>query len=675
MATRTISDAGGDWNTTAAWFEGVVPVAADDVVATGTSGNLVVTASSVCRSFVMTNYVGTLSGIGTWSVGDGTAGAFTLVSGMTITYTGALTFISTVTGNNITLDTKVLASAIVFNGVGGVWTLQDTFNNGTSNITLARGTLDTNGVTVTSGVFSVHGVNTRVLTLGASTVNCTTWAATTVTLLTFNVNTSTINIYGALTQSIFLGGGLTYNNVTFNSTADGTTQYSVDISGANTYANLTITGSATKYQRYGVYGTQTITGTLTITGNSLVNRVLILTSIVGTAYLGNTTTLTAAVVSLSNVDFQDIAGAGVAAPFTGASIGNALGSSGITFTEATTRYAVVAGNWSAPETWSTTSGGIGGATAPLCHDTVILDANSAEGTYTADRVRVGADIDFTGFTRTLVSGANNEVHGSLTLGSGMATSGGSWKFLGRGSHTYDPAGRSLTIREIKMFGGTLTLQSDIVGNGTGYLYLGTFNANNKNLLFTGQFGIMDASVTLIMGSGTWEFTGSGTTWRNEYSGATVIPNTSTIKFTNNSATNKTFMGAGKTYYNFWNATAGAGTVDFTGSNTFNDIKINAGRTQRFTAGTTTTVTSLTATGAAGNLITLGSVTAATHTLKKAGAWESSNDYLSISYSTATPADTWYAGVNSTDGGNNSGWIFSEGFGINAGFWGRPGRIG
>ena len=172
MATRTISNAGGDWNTTAAWVEGVVPVAADDVVATATSGNLVVTDSSVCRSFVMTNYVGTLSGTGSWSVGDGTVGAFTLVAGMTRTYTGALTFVSTTTGNNITLGTKIMASAVEFNGVGGGWTLQATFNNGSaSNFRHTRGTLDTNGVTITCNNFISNSGNTRTLTLGASTIN------------------------------------------------------------------------------------------------------------------------------------------------------------------------------------------------------------------------------------------------------------------------------------------------------------------------------------------------------------------------------------------------------------------------------------------------------------------------------------------------------------------------
>lgn len=61
MATRTISDAGGNWNATATWVEGVVPTSADDVVATATSGQLTVNVGVSCRSIDLTNYSNTLT--------------------------------------------------------------------------------------------------------------------------------------------------------------------------------------------------------------------------------------------------------------------------------------------------------------------------------------------------------------------------------------------------------------------------------------------------------------------------------------------------------------------------------------------------------------------------------------------------------------------------------------
>jgi hypothetical protein len=76
----------------------------------------------------------------------------------------------------------------------------------------------------------------------------------------------------------------------------------------------------------------------------------------------------------------------------------------------------------------------------------------------------------------------------------------------------------------------------------------------------------------------------------------------------------------------------------------------------FTAGTTSTFTDFNLSGTVGNLITIASVTAATHTLSKASGTVSSN-YLSITNSIATGGATWNAGANSTNGGGNTGWIF------------------
>jgi len=66
MATRTVSNAGGNWNAPATWTLGVVPIAGDDIAFTATSGNLTVnvnTANLVGVNF--TNYVGTITG---WNI-------------------------------------------------------------------------------------------------------------------------------------------------------------------------------------------------------------------------------------------------------------------------------------------------------------------------------------------------------------------------------------------------------------------------------------------------------------------------------------------------------------------------------------------------------------------------------------------------------------------------------
>jgi hypothetical protein len=123
------------------------------------------------------------------------------------------------------------------------------------------------------------------------------------------------------------------------------------------------------------------------------------------------------------------------------------------------------------------------------------------------------------------------------------------------------------------------------------------------------------------------------------------------------ATAKTFVGGGSTFNCTLNQ-GGAGDLTITGSNTFSNITNTVQPASiLFTAATTSTFTNFNLSGTSGNLITIGSVTAASHTLSKASGTVSA-DFLSISRSTATGGASWYAGANSTDGGNNLGWIFT-----------------
>jgi len=145
----------------------------------------------------------------------------------------------------------------------------------------------------------------------------------------------------------------------------------------------------------------------------------------------------------------------------------------------------------------------------------------------------------------------------------------------------------------------------------------------------------------------------------QVTGGTVNAGTSTIILSVASANTRTFAGGGQTYGTItYTVPSSTGSLSLTGSNTFDTINVSGGtRSLLFTASTTTTVSNFNVFGTAGNLVTLGSITAANHNLVKTGGVVSS-DYLSISRSQASPSLTWYAGANSTDGGNNSGWIFT-----------------
>jgi len=166
-----------------------------------------------------------------------------------------------------------------------------------------------------------------------------------------------------------------------------------------------------------------------------------------------------------------------------------------------------------------------------------------------------------------------------------------------------------------------------------------------------------------MGSGTWTLSGTGTVWNTATTtGLTFNKNTANIVLSNTTTTARTFAGGGLTYNNLTiGGATGISTTTFTGNNTFNTLASTktVAHTITLPASGTTTVADWTITGTSGNVVTLNSSTAATQsTLTKTGGGVISGiDYLSIQDSNATPATTWYAGANSTNVSNNTGWIF------------------
>ena len=85
MATRTVANGGGNFNSTGTWVEGAIPTSADDVVFTATSGQLTVNVASSCKSINFTNYTNTI----TFNNNITVSGNITLVTG--VTYAGAIT--------------------------------------------------------------------------------------------------------------------------------------------------------------------------------------------------------------------------------------------------------------------------------------------------------------------------------------------------------------------------------------------------------------------------------------------------------------------------------------------------------------------------------------------------------------------------------------------------------
>lgn len=664
--------AGTKWATTSGGAGGAaVPTSADDVFINAASGAVTITmgAASPCRNLNFTGFTGTFTGTFNLNI----YGSLTLASTMTYSYTGVSpTFAATTTGHTITLAGKTTSSAWNFTGVGGGWTVQDAWTNNSSyTITHTAGTLNLNGQTLTCGTFSTSGTTTRTLTTGNAAINCGTWQAGTTTGLTLNLGTSTITCNSSSTSGviIFGGGGLTYNSVVLAPTGAGLFQ----IQGANTFSSLTITGAAAPLQEFNLTANQTVTGTFTATGNNVSPNRLFIYSQPHAA--GTQITISAATTSLTNVDFRYINGTGGGA-WSGTSVGNALGNSGITFTTPVTRYGVAAGNWSSTASWSASSGGSAGASAPICHDTVILNASSGAGTYTIDSIRSAASIDCTGFTGAL-STSNFIVFGSLTLNSTMTTpeSAGYMRFWGTGTHTFTTGNQSFfkSTVEFNSVAGSYTLSGSYTntsGGSTITLISGTLDAGSSSItghIFSSSLST-DIVRSLILGSSTWTLTNSGTStlWNcgtANNANLTITPGTSTIILNATDAFTKTFAGGGKSYNVVRFSGTSTNPVVISGNNTFETLENTraVAYTIQFTTGSNQSIRNWSISGTEGNLISIDSTTTGTHTLTKIGGGVVSANYLDIQHSLARPG-AWYAGLNSTNDQGvataGNGWIFN-----------------
>lgn len=333
-------------------------------------------------------------------------------------------------------------------------------------------------------------------------------------------------------------------------------------------------------------------------------------------------------------------------------------------------------NWdgTAGTKWATTSGGAGGAAVPTGSDNVFFDAASGAVTVTRATVLGSClNCDFTGFTGTFAGSVTMSIWGNLTLSASMTLTYTGIFYFGRDGGT----GFTLTTNGVSIpctiqkdtAGTTLTLADNLTCTKNLELNNGTIDANNKNVTIR-NFTTTAGTRTLTMGSGTWNLTGTITNvWdMSDVTNFTLNANTSTIKITDTSSVTLQFLGGGLTYNNLWWARgASTGTNTILDSNTFANLKDtgSVAHTDKFTDGTTTTITTMTVTGSVGNLITLNGSSTGGWTISCASGVISC-DYLSITNSTATGGASFYAGANSTNGGSNSGWIFTAPPTVNTG---------
>lgn len=584
------------------------------------------------------------------------------------------------------------------------WSLQDDLN--ANKLTVTGGVFNANGKTLNVVTFNSNTNSNRTLGFTNATANVsgpsgTVWDMTsTGGASTFSMSGFVINLTGNGNTTFIPGSNPVYGTVNFLGSG---TPILGAAGSAGSYTNLARTGTVALTDGFRINGNPTISGTFTATGNSLTNRLLL----AGVA-LGTNQTITAAAVSLANVDFVNIVGAGAAAPFTGTSLGDGSSNSNITFTPAVTRYAIAAGmsggvlNWSSTNSWSATPGGTGGASVPIINDTAVYDNNSTASfgqTIQWDLPRIGS-VDMSGMMDITLAplirlSAATSIYGNvlklppsdepgvITFAFDNAFS----LFFSRQNDTtvFTPYGVfDGTSSTIACPGGTVEIAANNSSSFFTNAYVkhsgltltsGTFDLNANDIVVQSNFASAgNATRVWKMGGGKWQFTGTGTVINISGTGLTITPGGSTI-YTGAVSGTPVIAGGGYTFGGLShnqgipivgsllpapNQGVGA-NLTITGANTFAAINgYNAGVAYTITlpAGVTTTATSFVLNGAPSTHVTLQSSSAGTPATVSVASGNQISNYLNIKDSTATGGAAFYA-RGSQDNGDNSGWNFGS----------------
>jgi len=220
-------------------------------------------------------------------------GSFTLIQNMNFAFTGAVYFEGQTPSPSyyITSAGKNFNNAVYFNGVGGIWTLQDDFSVSLNNLYLNHGTLNTNNYNLTVRRLYSTTDNTRELDMGSSvfTVGYNADKAWYVTGSNFSIvpGSSEIRFTSANAGFWSLGASaLDYNHVKFQNGTGTSSLNSDDSFNAVTFNPLaTISGGGThgsvimnlggQIQDNSSYGSVKIYGNTTINGENSFSRLLL----------------------------------------------------------------------------------------------------------------------------------------------------------------------------------------------------------------------------------------------------------------------------------------------------------------------------------------------------------------------------------------------------------------
>lgn len=606
IPVRAVSDrywvgGNGNWSDTAHWSASdggaggeSVPTSANDARITSNSDNpagfeftITLTGSVACRDLNMsladTSFL-IAANSGYWFDIYNDA---VLSSNLNGSYSGlGMRFKGTGGGNIITWDSAFWSGNVIFDGVGGGWTLQDAFDcNG--YLQLNNGTLDTNNQSVNAGlIYGGTGVNA--IDLGASVITIDgnysggsdAWNDT--DFDSVNFGTSHI-IVDTVYVTDFVSSDRTFYDVSIDATSMESSASEHHIIGENTYHDLTLTNNSSKHGVIILDDSQTVTGTFTATGDAADDRLLIKTQTEGA-----TLSITAATVASTFTDYQDITGLGAGSWDISAGAQNSIdfgGNTNITFTythdpNATLYWAEDGGYWYDTYKWATTSGRSSGPIryhVPKITNPVRFDANSftmaGQDTFIDSGVQTAQvyaeSVEFTGVLNDpILNGPDGLIiTGDLTMvaDTEMSTYRMPVRVQGTSDSNITSAGQSLGALNIykDSSAAAVNLLDDYDG-GIGQFYFegGTFNTNNHDFIGgTASRTLTPETTVLNLGSSNLELLGW---WVGvDTTGLTLNAGTSTIELTD---CNFAFEGGGLTYNNV--TCSDNGVLAIRGANTF-----------------------------------------------------------------------------------------------------------
>ena len=659
-----------------------------DLNFTGFSGTLTNGLRTVYGNFILSPSMTTSAGVSATSFSATTTGTKTLDTGNILT-----DFPITVNSANITVQ------------LGNNFRM-DTANASLKTFTFTGGNLLLNNQTITAGTFTTTSPTTRNLNFGTSGVinifgsGATVWAGTNATgfsysgtanvNFTYSGNVGTRTITHGTTGSAYATRAPSFNITAGTDTVATTATSSlgdVNFTGfagtlTNTarifYGNVVFTSGMTATAGASVTtfaAPANVTQTLDSGNNTLLDFPFQMTQpgtvqLVGNNYTsGNsrTFTLSGGTWDLNNLQLSVGLVSASGSTTRGFSFGttgaiNVTGSNATVWTTATSSNLTISGS---PTLNFTYSGSTGTRTiSQFGSASTAFNTNITAG---SDAISINStrDLNFTGFSGTWTT-TGTSIFGNAVLSTTMVPLTGTLvsSFVGNTPATITTNGMTWTPPiNFSATGGNWTFADDFTGGGTITLVNGTLNASG-NVTITYFVSTSTTNTrNLNMGSKTWTLKSAGgtTPWNLAAGNLTVSGANSTIVLANASSSAASFSGADATYGNLTIAGGSAtGNVTVSGNNTFNTI--SSSRTSswklQFTATTTTTMQNFTVSGSSGNLVTISSPTASQHFLVLTGGGNINTvNYLNISHSNASPANTWYPGGNSINSGDNYGWMF------------------